>query len=265
MSKPIWYYAKNRQKAGPVSLDALKKKLSLGELGSDALVWTVGWESWKKVCDVPELTVPEPPPLPPEEPPPLPAREPPITAEKEPTGPQKCPGCGYECLARAIRCGHCGGLLRNPESIDNKPRPAATSSEVVRATAAQTGRNQVSRTKGISILLIMVGLLLPVVSLGFVEGYNPVLGFVGSIPRMRVVFVEGPPPPATRGESSLRALIRGKEQAISYGYFFALGCILVCLGTAGVLFNQQSNIPKEQAKNEGQNSPSETPVDLPGE
>jgi len=39
----------------------------------------------------------------------------------------------------------------------------------------------------------------------------------------------------------------------------------VCLGTAGVLFNQQSNIPKEQAKNEGQNSPPETPVDLPEE
>ena len=140
-------------------------------------------------------------------------------------------------------------------------KPPPTSSEMVRATAAQTGRNQVSRTKGIYILLIMVGLLLPVVSLGFVEGYNPVLGFVGSIPRMRVVFVEG----ATRGESSLRALLRGKEQAISYGYFFALGCILVCLGTAGVLFNQQSNIPKEQPKKEGQNSPPEPPVDLPGE
>ena len=82
----------------------------------------------------------------------------------------------------------------------------------------------------------MVGLLLPVVSLGFVEGYNPVLGFVGSIPRMRVGF-------------------------ISYGYLFALGCILVCLGIAGVLFNQQSDIPKEQARN----SPPEPPVDLPEE
>jgi len=219
MSKPTWHYAKNRQKAGPVSLDSLKKKLSLGELGSDALVWTVGWESWKKVSDVPELTVPEPPPLPPEEPPPLPAREPPITAEKEPTGPQKCPGCGYECGPRAIRCGHCGGLLRNPESNDNKPRPAATSSEVVRATAAQTGRNKVSTTKGIYILIIMVGLLLPVVSLGFVEGYNPVLGFVGSIPRMKIVYDEG-----------IGRII--PEKSIPYGYFFALGCILVCLGSA---------------------------------
>jgi len=68
MSKPTWHYAKNRQKAGPVSLDSLKKKLSLGELGSDDLVWTVGWEAWKKVCDVPELAIPEPPPLPPEHP-----------------------------------------------------------------------------------------------------------------------------------------------------------------------------------------------------
>jgi len=351
MSKPTWYYAKNRQKAGPVSLDSLKKKLSLGELGSDDLVWTVGWESWKKVCDVPELNVPEPPPLPPEEPPPLPAEEPPITAEKEPTGPQKCPGCGYECGPGAIRCGHCGGLLRRsiddstrqetgqsevknpplpfavsihgerPENyvllttdkqwlelltkchaslipgrevdrgnrINNirnyllveasyglvvepaeegadrlkrffggrrvldfraelKPRsglkPAATSSEVVKATAAQTG-SKVSTTKGISILLILVGLLLPVVSLGFVEGYNPVLGFVGSIPRMEIIYGHGIP----NRTSSLRDLITPVPKTIPYGYFFALGCILVCLGTAGVLFNQHSDIPKEQAKN----------------
>ena len=44
-------------------------------------------------------------------------------------------------------------------------------------------------------------------------------------------------------------------------YVLALGCILVCLGTAGVLFNQQSNIPKEQAKNEGHNSSPETPTE----
>ncbi len=109
-----------------------------------------------------------------------------------------------------------------------------------------------STTKGISILIIMVGLLLPVVSLGFVEGYNPVLGFVGSIPRMKIVYDEG-----------IGRII--PEKSIYYGYFFALGCILVCLGTAGVLFNQQSNIPKEQVKNKGQNSPPETPVDLPEE
>ena len=143
-------------------------------------------------------------------------------------------------------------------------KPPPTPSEIVRATAAQTGRNKMSTTKGISILLIMVGLLLPVVSLGFVEGYSPVLGFVGSIPRMRVVFVEEETEDANRF-SRLRPRVTVEEQAISYGYFFALGCILVCLGTAGVLFNQQSNIPKEQAKNEGQNSPPETPVDLPEE
>ncbi len=131
MSKPTWHYAKNRQKVGPVSLDSLKKKLSLGELGSDALVWTVGWESWKKVCDVPELTFPEPPPLPPEEPPPLPAEEPP-TAEKEATEPPKCPGCGYESPRGAIRCGHCGGLFQNPESVDDSvhSRQKAGQSEV---------------------------------------------------------------------------------------------------------------------------------------
>jgi len=126
-----------------------------------------------------------------------------------------------------------------------------------------------STTKRISILIIMVGLLLPVASLGFVKGYNPNLGFVGSIPRMRVVFVEEETEDATRvlerrrGERYVRVTV--EEQAISYGYVFALGCILVCLGTAGILFNQQSNVPKERAKNEGKNSPPETPVDLPEE
>ncbi len=120
---------------------------------------------------------------------------------------------------------------------------------------------KMSTTKKLSILLIMVGLLLPVVSLGFVKGYNPVLGFVGSLPRMEIVYGYGRDPNAR----SLRALLTTREKTIPYGYVFALGCILVCLGTAGVLFNQQSNVPKERAKNEGQNSPPETPVDLPEE
>jgi len=126
-----------------------------------------------------------------------------------------------------------------------------------------------STAKRISILIIMVGLLLPVASLGFVKGYNPNLGFVGSLAQMRVVFVEEETEDATtflerrRGEQYVRVTV--EEQGISYGYVFAFGCILVCLGTVGVLFNQQSNIPKEQTKNAGQNSPPETPVDLPEE
>ena len=49
---------------------------------------------------------------------------------------------------------------------------------------------KIGTTKGISILIIVVGLLLPVASLGFVQGYNPNLGFVGSLPRMKMVFFE---------------------------------------------------------------------------
>jgi len=198
MSKPTWHYAKNRQKAGPVSLDSLQKKLSLGELGSDALVWTVGWESWKKVCDVPELTVPEPPPLPPEEPPSLPPEKPPIAKE-----------------------------LDQGKEVNEKLEAINGTSEL---------RNKMSTTKGICILIIMMGLLLPVVSLGFVDRYNPNAGFVGSIPMMRIVFVEEPPANEyleLLGGSSTR----GKEQAISYGYFLTLGCILVCVGIAVVLFD----------------------------
>jgi len=118
-----------------------------------------------------------------------------------------------------------------------------------------------STTKKLSILIIMVGLLLPVASLGFVKGYNPNLGFVGSLPRMEIIYGHG----ISNRTSSLRDLITPVPKTIPYGYIFALGGILVCLGTAGVLFNPQANIPKEQAKNEVQNSPPETPVDLPGE
>ncbi len=120
-----------------------------------------------------------------------------------------------------------------------------------------------STARKIGILLILGGLLLPVIGLGFVKGYNPVLGFVGSLPRMEIIYGSEPDP-----NRSLRDLLENggmREKTIPYGYVFALGCILVCLGTAGVLFNQQSNIPKEQAQNEGQNSPPETPVDLPEE
>ena len=58
MSDSIWYYSKDRQKSGPLSLDQLKKKRSSGELGTDDLVWAVGWESWKKVGEVSELPPP---------------------------------------------------------------------------------------------------------------------------------------------------------------------------------------------------------------
>ncbi len=119
-----------------------------------------------------------------------------------------------------------------------------------------------STMKGISILIVMVGLLLPMASLGFVRGYNPVLGFFGSLPRMRVVVVE------EQRRTSIAAQIQGlrgkqyervtvEEQNIPYSYVFALGCILVFLGTAGVLFNQQLS----QAENEGQHSPLETPTE----
>ncbi len=135
-----------------------------------------------------------------------------------------------------------------------------------------------STTKKLSILIIMVGLLLPVASLGFVQGYSPNSGYIGSLSQMKIVYLEAPPPPAkpTSVNPFLERLTResrereeeerkAKERSIPYRYVFALGCILVCLGTAGVLFNHQSNIPKEQAKNKGQNSPPETPVDLPEE
>ncbi len=78
---------------------------------------------------------------------------------------------------------------------------------------------------------------------------------------MRVVFVQEETEDANgildrlRGE---RPRVTVEEQAISYGYVFALGCILVCLGTAGVLFDPKPIDSRgisrhdEQAKSEEQ-------------
>ena len=76
-----------------------------------------------------------------------------------------------------------------------------------------------SRERKISILTVLVGVLLPVASLGFAEGYNPRGGFIYSLSRMEI---------AIRGD--LGAFYgQSGVLAIPYSYVLAFSCWMVCL------------------------------------
>lgn len=114
-----------------------------------------------------------------------------------------------------------------------------------------------STAKKIGVLLIFAGLLLPVASLGFMEGYNPTLGFVGSLPQLKVVFVEQQTAfqeetRTTREIQQARAqgqrwvlkgqkyyLVTTEETALHYSLVLALSCVLVGAGTAVVIFKKE--------------------------
>lgn len=63
-----WWYLEGENKIGPFNEDAFKKIISDKSLSLNTLVWTSGYEEWKKLGDAPELKdflsneVPPPPP-----------------------------------------------------------------------------------------------------------------------------------------------------------------------------------------------------------
>ena len=65
-----WYYAKNKQKVGPVTEEQLKELIRSGELSPTDMVWKQGMAKWQPAGAVDGL-LPKPPPAQPE-PPPLP-------------------------------------------------------------------------------------------------------------------------------------------------------------------------------------------------
>ena len=74
-----------------------------------------------------------------------------------------------------------------------------------------------STTQKISILIIVVGLLLPVASLGFIDSYLNGASLIWNVATMKI-------------------------GSIPYRYVFALGCILACLGTVGILFDPKPSM-----------------------
>lgn len=69
-----WYYAKNKQKVGPVTEAQLKELVRSGELGRDDMVWKQGMGKWTEAAQVeglfpaPAKQASGPPPLPPDMP-----------------------------------------------------------------------------------------------------------------------------------------------------------------------------------------------------
>ncbi|MDZ4253316.1 MAG: DUF4339 domain-containing protein [Sulfuritalea sp.] len=50
-----WYYCRNGQQKGPVSLDELKGLIARSELDDSTFVWQVGMSEWVKVRRHPQL------------------------------------------------------------------------------------------------------------------------------------------------------------------------------------------------------------------
>ena len=53
-----WYYEAGGQKAGPVTLDEMRRLEQSGAIRSETLVWTTGMEDWTPASGVAELTTP---------------------------------------------------------------------------------------------------------------------------------------------------------------------------------------------------------------
>ena len=51
-----WYYVEGEKRIGPIKEEQLIKKIKDGSLGSDNFVWKKGFDNWKKVKDVNELS-----------------------------------------------------------------------------------------------------------------------------------------------------------------------------------------------------------------
>ncbi len=79
----IWWYAKDEQRAGPISDAEILALRSAGTINDATLVWRSGWPEWKALGTVAELASQLPPPLPASSlaPPPLPVEGPPPLPE----------------------------------------------------------------------------------------------------------------------------------------------------------------------------------------
>ena len=53
--RPIWFYVKDTNRCGPVSLGALRALLAGGEVNADSLVWRAGMSEWQPGRNVPEI------------------------------------------------------------------------------------------------------------------------------------------------------------------------------------------------------------------
>lgn len=53
-----WYYAADGQKAGPVTLEEMRRLKQSGAIRPDTLVWTTGMDGWTPASGVAELTAP---------------------------------------------------------------------------------------------------------------------------------------------------------------------------------------------------------------
>ena len=125
-----WYYGKNGQQHGPVSMDVIRQLIAGGQLLGQDLAWREGMSEWQPVHSIPELTshlptqappIQAPPPATPVPPPtmatPVPpaysAQPVPFNTQGTPTNPAgSCnSGMASASLVLAIFGLFCGGLI----------------------------------------------------------------------------------------------------------------------------------------------------------
>ena len=51
-----WYYVEGEKRVGPIKEEQLIIKIKEGDLGKDNFVWKKGFDNWKKLKDVSELS-----------------------------------------------------------------------------------------------------------------------------------------------------------------------------------------------------------------
>ena len=61
-----WYYCRNGQQIGPISMTELKEAIERGDIDGDTFVWQEGMSEWVKIPKLPHRISPAlmPPPLP---------------------------------------------------------------------------------------------------------------------------------------------------------------------------------------------------------
>lgn len=87
--------------------------------------------------------------------------------------------------------------------------------------------------KKVGILLILIGLCIPIISLGFVSKYHPRRGLIGNLTKMELVIREDTP------NSVYRILWKTYERvAIPYKYIFAFGTIFIFTGIGLIIVSK---------------------------
>lgn len=103
-----WYYLRNGEKAGPMSLADLRELVAKGQVKPQDSVWKAGMAQWVQAQTVPDLFPPPPPPAYPQ--PPAYAQPPAHAASYTPPAPAKSSTLKWVLIGGVLLIGGCCGI-----------------------------------------------------------------------------------------------------------------------------------------------------------